>query len=97
LEEFLEAERIEVPPGFRKTARSFLYGELFEASLDLSEFIDPLAGFPGMVAFRQFEPERLVHSRPLDQIRKGFVDNSPFLLKVGSLSESGESEVDEAP
>ncbi|HLC03036.1 MAG TPA: hypothetical protein VJK02_08365 [Anaerolineales bacterium] len=90
LERFLEAERIEVPLEFRQTARAFLHAELFEASLDLSEFVEPLAEFPGMVALRRFEPERLLHSRPLEQIRSGFVDDAPFLLTQRSPSESGE-------
>ena len=81
LEEFLEAESIQVPPEFQQIARAFLHAELFEASLDLSEFIEPMAGFPGMVTFRRFEPDRLLHSRPLDQIRRGFVANSSFLVQ----------------
>ena len=90
LEQFLETERIEMPPEFQQNARAFLHTELFEASLDLSEFVEPLTGFPGMVALRRFEPERLLHSRPLQQIRSGFVDNAPFLLTQGFPSESWE-------
>jgi hypothetical protein len=82
LERFLRAERIEVPPGYRETARAFLHAELFEDSLDMSEFLEPLAGAPGMVTFRKFAPARLTMASPLLQIRRGIVDGEPFSLST---------------
>jgi hypothetical protein len=82
LERFLRAERIEVPPGYRETARAFLHAELFEDSLDMSEFLEPLAGAPGMVTFRKFAPSKLTMASPLLQIRRGFVDEEPFSLST---------------
>ena len=78
----MREEEIEVPLGFRETARAFLYAELFEESLDLSEFLEPMADAPGMVEFRRFLPERLLTSYPLRQIRRGFVDGEPFSLRA---------------
>jgi hypothetical protein len=82
LERFLREEKIEVPSGFRETARASLYAELFEESLDLSEFLEPMTDAPGMVEFRRFLPERLLTSPPLRQIRRGFVDGEPFSLRA---------------
>jgi hypothetical protein len=88
LERFLREEEIEVPTGFRETARAFLYTELFEESLDLSQFLEPMADAPGMVEFRRFSPETLLTSRPLQQIRRGFVDGEPFALRAGLEEET---------
>ena len=76
---FLNAQEIEVPPSFRENARSFLYHELFVASLDLSEFLQPDESLQGMVIFSGFSPDRLQSSRPLEVIRKGILNNTPFL------------------
>jgi hypothetical protein len=87
LERLLRADRIEVPPGFRETARAFLHAELFEDSLDMSEFLQPMAGAPGMVTFREFAPVRLAMASPLLQIRRGFVDGVPFSLSTAPAEE----------
>jgi hypothetical protein len=81
LDGFLRAERIEIPAGFQETARAFLYAELFEHSLDMSQFLEPMAGAPGMVTFRRFAPEELASASPLLQIRRGILDGEPFALR----------------
>jgi HPt (histidine-containing phosphotransfer) domain-containing protein len=44
----------------QRQARIFLYDELYRASLDLSEFLAPDPGMPGMVRLQPFAPEHLV-------------------------------------
>jgi hypothetical protein len=77
---FLDAQEIEVPPSFRENARSFLFRELFAASLDLSEFLEPDESLQGMVTFSGFSPDRLQSAPPLEVIRNGILDDTPFLL-----------------
>ena len=86
---FLGAQEIEVPPSFRENARSFLYHELFAASLDLSEFLEPDESLQGMVTFSGFSPGRLQSSRQLEVIRNGILHNTPFLLSPDVKPESG--------
>jgi hypothetical protein len=86
---FLDAQEIEVPPSFRENARSFLYHELFAASLDLSEFLKPDESLQGMVTFSGFLPDRLQSSRPLEVIRNGILHDTPFLLSPDVEAGSG--------
>jgi hypothetical protein len=85
---FLGAQEIEVPPSYRENARSFLYHELFAASLDLSEFLEPDESLQGMVTFSGFSPARLQSSRPLEVIRNGILHDTPFLLGIDMDVES---------
>jgi len=87
--EFLDAQEIEIPPSFRENARSFLYHELFTASLDLSDFLESDASLQGMVTFSGFSPDRLQSSRQLKVIRNGILHNTPFLLSPDVEAESG--------
>ncbi|MGB2895760.1 MAG: hypothetical protein WBB65_06300 [Anaerolineales bacterium] len=85
----LNTQEIEVPPSFRENARSFLYHELFAASLDLSEFLQPDESLQGMVIYSGFSPDRLQSSRQLEVIRNGILHNTPFLLSPDVKPESG--------
>jgi len=76
---YLDAQEIEVPSSFRENARSFLYHELFAASLDLSEFLESDESLQGMVTFSGFSPDRLLSSLPLEVIRNGILHDTPFL------------------
>ena len=86
---FLDAQEIEVPPSFQENARSFLFHELFAASLDLSEFLEPDKSLQGMVTFSVFSPDRLQSSRPLEVIRNGILHDTPFLQGPDVDAESG--------
>lgn len=86
---FLNTQEIKVPLSFRENARSFLYHELFAASLNLSEFLDPDASLQGMVTFSGFSPDRLQSSRPLEVIREGILHDTPFLLSPDMETGSG--------
>lgn len=80
LEDSLGDAVIRVPPDFARNARQFLYYELYEASLDLSEFLQPYPAAPGMVFFSAFDPARLDASPDLDVIREGILEGRPFVL-----------------
>jgi len=82
LSDFLDAQEIGVPPSFRENARSFLYHELFTASLDLSEFLEPDESLQGMVTFSRFSTDRLRDSNSLETIRNGILHDTPFLLNL---------------
>ncbi len=86
---FLDEQEIEVPPSFRENARSFLYHELFTASLDLSEFLESDESLQGMVTFSGFSPGRLQSYRPLEVKRNGILHDTPFLLGPDVEVESG--------
>ncbi len=86
---FLDAQEIEVPPSFRENARSFLFHELFAASLDLSEFLEPDESLQGMVTLSGFSPDRLRDSNSLETIRNGILHYTPFLLSLDVEAESG--------
>lgn len=86
---FLDAQEIETPPSFRENARSFLFHELFAASLDLSEFLEPDESLQGMATFSGFSPDRLRVSNPLEIIRNGILHDTPFLLGPDVEAESG--------
>jgi hypothetical protein len=51
LAEWLGSPAMAVPPDSKENARTFLYREWFQSSMDLSEFIEPASGYPGMVTF----------------------------------------------
>jgi hypothetical protein len=82
LSDLLDVGEIEVPPSFRENARSFLYHELFTASLDLSEFLEPDESLQGMVTFSGFSADRLRDSYSLETIRNGILHDTPFLLNL---------------
>jgi hypothetical protein len=95
LESLLRAEQIELPQEFERTARAFLYAELFEESLDLSEFLEPMAGAPGMVEFRRFSPGRLAASQSLQVIRRGFIDGARFSMNESLPDEASMARANE--
>jgi hypothetical protein len=78
--ELLRAPAIEVPPEFPANARRFLDFELYHASLDLSYFLELYPYHPGMVRFREVEPEALCSSRELNQIRAGILSGAGFVV-----------------
>ncbi len=82
LEEFLRAERIEVPPEFRRNARRFLYYQLFRTSLPFGDFLTPsvrttqtrLKSFP----LEALSPQR---SAAMQAILTGLLEGGDFLLE----------------
>jgi UDP-N-acetylglucosamine 2-epimerase len=84
LDRFVAAERLEVSQQTRRNAKAFLYHELYNASLDLAEFLLPYRSMPGMVVFSDFDPRSLEDHPTLSVIRDGVLEGSPFLLPAGS-------------
>jgi len=85
LDRFVAAERLEVSEQTRQNAKAFLYHELYNASLDLAEFLLPYRSMPGMVVFSDFDPRSLEDHPTLAVIRDGVLEGSPFLLPARSV------------
>jgi hypothetical protein len=86
-EAFLAADRIEVPPAFRRNARRFMYYQLFRVSLPFEDYLE-VDSYPGFVGLREFDWDRLrpEHSPAIQAVMEGVVNGRPFELKgdVGS-------------
>ena len=80
LNDFLAAPMIEVPDRFAKNGKLFMYRELYQASLDLSDFLEPYPSLQGMVSFREFEPGLLTEHPALLAISHGVLEGKPFLM-----------------
>ncbi len=80
VEDFLAAERIEIPPEFAPNARRFLYFQLYKTSLSFAEYLEdhPLAGFARL---RSFDWEQLLpaHSSTMRILLEGVLHGQPFL------------------
>jgi hypothetical protein len=61
-------------------ARVFLYTELYRASLDFSELLEPYPTIPGMVRLKSFHPIRLQTSPALEIAKRGILEGQAFLL-----------------
>ena len=82
LEEFLNAEQIEVPAEFKRNARRFLYYQLYFSSLPFGEYLE--TGVRTSHALLQdFDLERLSpkNSPAIKTILDGVLHNEDFLLK----------------
>lgn len=79
LKDFLRSEQLDIPPHFSVNARRFLYHELYRTSLDLSEFLRPYPKAPGMTLFTDFAPESLGRSPAIEVIRRGILEEAPFI------------------
>jgi len=83
MEEFLNAEKIEVPADFKRNARRFLYYQLFRTSLPFGDFLEPsvrttqtrLKSF----GLEELSPEK---SKAIEAIFDGLLNDGDFLLKV---------------
>lgn len=64
----------------RINARKFLYHELYQASLDLSTYLnkDPL--IQGMVLFTEFAPKEIEIDKSLQVIQQGILDGAHFYM-----------------
>ena len=80
LNDFLAAPSIEVPDQFAKNGKLFMYRELYQASLDLSDFLQPYPSMQGMVSFREFEPGLLTEHPSLRAISHGVLEGKQFMM-----------------
>ena len=82
MKEFLEAERIDVPPEFKRNARRFLYYQLFRTSLPFGDFLAPSVRTT-QTQLKSFELEELSpeNSKVIEAIFDGLLSNGDFLLQ----------------
>ncbi len=78
MEEFLSAEKIEVPVEFKRNARRFLYYQLFRTSLPFEDFLKPSIRTT-QTRLKSFGLEELVESESLKVILNGVLDSKEFL------------------
>ena len=79
MKEFLEAEKIDVPPEFKRNARRFLYYQLFRTSLPFGEFLEPSVRTT-QTRLKSFELDELVSSEAIKVISEGVLEGGDFLL-----------------
>ncbi|MCI0607958.1 MAG: hypothetical protein L0Z71_02715 [Anaerolineae bacterium] len=80
MNEFLEVEKIDVPPEFKRNARRFLYYQLFCTSLPFSEFLEPSVRTT-QTRLKSFALDELMESRTVKMILEGVLEGGDFLLK----------------
>ena len=88
LEEWLQAKAIQASPDRAENARAVLFYELHHASLDLAEFLRPYPVVPGMVAFEEFEPQRVADVAALRVITQGILHGGSFVLDPEDLADA---------
>lgn len=82
MEEFLTAERIEVPPEFKRKARHFLYYQLFRSCLPFGEFLEPSVRTT-QTRLKSFGSEKLMDTEAVKVILDGILEGKEFLLGDG--------------
>ena len=80
MEEFLEAETIEIPPEFKRNARRFLYYQLYVTSLTFGEFLEPSVRTT-QTRLKSFGLDALLESEAVQAILEGVLEGGKFLLK----------------
>ncbi len=82
MQEFLEAETIEVPVDFKRHARRFLYYQLFRSSLPFGDYLEPSVRTT-QTRLKSFELDMLSpkKSPALKAIVDGVLEGGDFLLK----------------
>jgi hypothetical protein len=82
MQEFLEAETIDVPPEFKRNARRFLYYQLFRTSLPFGDFLEPSVRTT-QTRLRTFDLDQLSpeNSKAMQAIFDGLLNKGDFLLK----------------
>ena len=80
MEEFLTAEKIEVPMEFQRNARRFLYYQLFRTSLPFGDFLEPSVRTT-QTRLKTFSFDALLKSKAIEMIFDGLLNNGDFLLK----------------
>ncbi|HMB24896.1 MAG: hypothetical protein ACM33V_03555 [Chloroflexota bacterium] len=80
MKEFLGAEKISVPPEFKRNARRFLYYQLFRTSLPFGNFLEPSVRTT-QTRLKSFELDQLLESDAVEVILDGLLEGGDFLLK----------------
>jgi len=80
MNEFLEAEKVDVLPEFKRNARRFLYYQLFRTSLPFGDFLEPSVRTT-QTRLKSFGLEELLESDAVEVILDGLLEGGDFLLK----------------
>jgi hypothetical protein len=82
MEEFLVAEKLDIPSEFKRNARRFLYYQLFRTSLPFGDFLEPSVRTT-QTRLKSFALEKLLpeHSKAIEAIFDGLMNKGDFLLK----------------
>ena len=81
-EDFLAAEKIQVPPEFIKNARRFMYYNLYRYCLPFGDYLENDGVWPGYVALKPFDYRALLaeNSPTLRVIVEGILRDKPFII-----------------
>ncbi|MBN8654778.1 MAG: hypothetical protein J0M11_03510 [Anaerolineae bacterium] len=80
MQEFLDAESIDVPAEFKRNARRFLYYQLYRTSLPFGDFLEPSVRVT-QTKLKSFELDELLNSASVKTILDGVLNGGDFLLK----------------
>ena len=82
MKEFLQAEKIDVPPELKRNARRFLFYQLFRTSLPFDDFLEPSVRTT-QTRLKSFKLDALSpeNSEAIEAIFNGLLNNGDFLLK----------------
>ena len=80
MQEFLNAEKIDVPAEFKRNARRFLYYQLFRTSLPFGQFLEPSVRTT-QTKLKSFSLHELLESDAIKVILDGVLQGGDFLLK----------------
>jgi hypothetical protein len=79
-DEFLGAEKIEIPAEFRRNARRFLYYQLFKTSLPFGDFLEPSVRTT-QTRLKSFALDDLMASESIRVVLDGVLEGGDFLLQ----------------
>jgi len=79
MDEFLTAEKIEIPVEFQRNARRFLYYQLFRTSLPFGDFLEPSVRTT-QTRLKSFALDKLISSDAIKVIMDGVLNGEDFLL-----------------
>lgn len=85
LEGMLAGDEVRAPAEHVRDGRRFLYRELYHASLDFSDYLEPYPSLPGMVRLTDFDPARLISAAEFEVIRQGILEGRPFEYSDGKV------------
>jgi hypothetical protein len=77
---FLNAAKIEVPAEFQRTARRFLYYQLYRTSLPFGDFLEPSVRTT-QTRLKSFALDELMEAESIKVILDGVLEGGDFLLK----------------
>jgi hypothetical protein len=80
MEEFLAAEKIVIPPEFKRNSRRFLYYQIFRSSLPFGDFLEPSVRTT-QARLKNFELEKLTGSESIKVVLEGLLEGGDFLLR----------------